>query len=235
MPEISPERNLGSENLLWAISFQDMLSLILAFFILMFAMSEVKKPLSEKDHPKNYFPQQSPGSTIPEQGLGPFNLQPPPALNLHYLINVIHEKIKDIPYLKQSLIIPYRDRVIISLPSDIVFETARANLTKDAQQALLMLAEGLRTIPNRLQIYGYTDPRPIRGGFYISNWELSLARAISVEKTLLNGGYDRPILTQGFSDTSPILLNELKNVSTTKDTNSLLRRVDIALFQSGTL
>ncbi|MDP1975336.1 MAG: hypothetical protein Q8K37_05125, partial [Alphaproteobacteria bacterium] len=74
------------------------------------------------------------------------------------------------------------------------------------------------------------------GGPYLSNWELSLARALSVEKALLDGGYDNPILTQGFLDTNPLLLDEFVKASKNKaDSNLLLRRVDIALFESGSL
>ncbi|MDP1723210.1 MAG: OmpA family protein [Alphaproteobacteria bacterium] len=231
-PKYTPKK----ESPLWVITFVDMLSLLLSFFILLFSMCELKKKQLEHHFPQKFYPEKSQGSPIPEQGTAAFNIQPPPALNLNYLINVINAKIKDIPFLKQAIIIPFNDRVILSMPSELIFDTAKATLKKESQHALNLLAEGLRTIPNRVQIYGYSDPRPIKGGPYISNWELSLARALSVEKALLDGGYDHPILTQGFLDTNPFLLDELVKASKNKaDSNLLLRRVDIALFESGSL
>jgi chemotaxis protein MotB len=231
-PKYTPKK----ESPLWVVTFVDMLSLLLSFFILLFSMCELKKKQLEHHFPQNFYPEKSAGSPKPEQGNGPFSIQPPFALNLNYLINIINAKIKDIPFLKQAIIIPFKDRVILSMPSDLIFDTAKATLKSEPQNALRLLAEGLRTIPNRIQIYGYSDPRPIKGGPYISNWELSLARALSVEKALLDGGYDQPILTQGFLDTNPLLLNELlKGSKNQTDSNLLLRRVDIALFESGSL
>lgn len=231
-----PKHTPKKESPLWVITFVDMLSLLLSFFILLFSMCELKKKQLEHHFPQNFYPEKSPGSPTPEQGNGPFAIQPPPALNLNYLINIINAKIKDISFFKQAFIIPFNDRVILSLPSNLIFDSAKAILKEEPKNALKLLAEGLRTIPNRIQIYGYSDPRPIKGGPYISNWELSLARALSVEKALLDGGYDRPILTQGFLNTEPSLLNKLlKTSQNTTDPNLLLRRVDIALFESGSL
>lgn len=220
----------------WIVIFQDMLSLLLSFFILLFSMSEIQKTTEPDDFKARYHPKQSSGSPLPKQGLDHFKTLPPPALNLDYLQAILVEKIKPIDNLQAMHIIPYGDRVILSFPSDVVFESARSTLNDQTKKALYQLADGLRSIKNRIHIYGFADPRPIKGGPFVSNWELSMARALAVEHALRVGGYAQKLYVQGFAATDPLLESVLSKYIKVPDDaaeNHIARRVDIVIFQTG--
>lgn len=225
-----------TESPLWVLIFLDMLSLMLSFFILLFSMSEIKKTTQPHENDPTYFPKKSSGSPLPPGGIDQFKIMPPPALNLDYLQAVLLEKLKAINFLKDLRLVPFGDRLILSLPSDLVFTTARADLKDDTKTALYELAHALSTINNRVHIYGYTDARPVRGGDYISNWELSMARALSVEHALRVGGYAQHLVVQGFAETNPLLKKTLTDAMTPNASNAenvIERRVDIVIFQTG--
>lgn len=220
----------------WIIIFQDMLSLLLSFFILLFSMSEIQKTEQPKAFQERFHPKESSGSPLPPQGLDHFKTLPPPAHNLDYLQAVLVEKIKPIKTLHAMHIIPFGDRVILSFPSDVIFESARSELKEETKEALYQLADGLRGIRNRIHIYGFADPRPIRGGPFVSNWELSMARALAVEQAMRVGGYSQKIYVHGFAATDPLLqsvLSKYINVPQDAKENHIARRVDIVIFQTG--
>lgn len=97
--------------------------------------------------------------------------------------------------------------------SDVLFETASAELSEDAKVQLADIAEALREIAKKipreinwiLQVDGHTDRRPISTPEYRSNWELSQARALSVVRFLTARGIAPERLSAtGFSQYQPI-------------------------------
>lgn len=69
-------------------------------------------------------------------------------------------------------------KIVLRLP--VFFASGSAEIIPEARPSLESLASALREFPNNIVIEGHTDNVPIRGGFYGSNWELSVARAVSV-------------------------------------------------------
>ncbi|MDE1930709.1 MAG: peptidoglycan -binding protein [Alphaproteobacteria bacterium] len=97
--------------------------------------------------------------------------------------------------------------------SDVLFDTASAELTPAAQTQLTKLAQALKQlsgeIPNNidwvLEIDGHTDARPIHTGQFPSNWELSSARAQSVVRFLIDQGIPpNRLVAAGFGQYTPI-------------------------------
>jgi len=80
--------------------------------------------------------------------------------------------------------------------SEVLFPVGSADLTPQgvAQMTALAVtikdiaAEIPKDIPWILRVDGHTDPQPVKGGLFASNWELSAARAISVVKLLIADG-----------------------------------------------
>lgn len=97
--------------------------------------------------------------------------------------------------------------------SEVLFDTASADLEEGGKTQLTQLAETLKELSGRipkdidwvLRVDGHTDRRPIRTPQFPSNWELSTARAISVVKFLIEQGLppDRLAAT-GFGEFQPI-------------------------------
>lgn len=94
------------------------------------------------------------------------------------------------PFIDQDLIEVNRDDlwVEVEMKSGLLFGSGRADLVEEAAPLLDKLAEILRHVPGSMQIEGYTDNIPIDTIEFPSNWELSAARAASVVHHLSTKG-----------------------------------------------
>jgi chemotaxis protein MotB len=70
--------------------------------------------------------------------------------------------------------------VIVRLREAAFFDSGSATLRSESHDALGEVAASLRQLPNDMRIEGHTDPLPIRTAAFRSNWDLSAARAASV-------------------------------------------------------
>lgn len=78
-------------------------------------------------------------------------------------------------------VIAREDRLQMALPEDVLFGSGEGELKNQDQLILHSLAEALKRVPYTVLIEGHTDNQPLLpGSRYASNWELSLARAMSV-------------------------------------------------------
>src|SRR5947209_2382800 len=97
--------------------------------------------------------------------------------------------------------------------SSVLFEAGKADLSGAGKQSLDRLGEAALDlereippdIPWVLRIDGHTDARPVGGGPFKSNWELSAARAIAVAQYLVGKGVDPHYLAPtGFGEFQPL-------------------------------
>jgi chemotaxis protein MotB len=102
-----------------------------------------------------------------------------------------------------------RGRMVVELAENILFDSGKANLKKEGQEALTQVAGVLASIPDRdFQITGHTDNIPIKSARFPSNWELSTARAVEVTRFLSEKGVDQARLSAaGYADTQPVASN----------------------------
>jgi chemotaxis protein MotB len=81
-------------------------------------------------------------------------------------------------------------------------------------------------IPWILRVDGHTDARPISGGAFKSNWELSAARAIAVAQYLVTKGVDPHYLAAtGFGEFQPL------DPGTTEEAYQRNRRIELKLTE----
>jgi chemotaxis protein MotB len=98
--------------------------------------------------------------------------------------------------------------VEIEIPSDMVFPSGSRVLLNDAIPVLDRIAAGLRGIDNRVGVQAHTDDQFIDNGLFVSNWELSAARASAVVRYLIQGGIAPERLSAtGFAGFRPIADN----------------------------
>lgn len=84
-------------------------------------------------------------------------------------------------------VIAREDRLQMALPDDILFETGSGQLKAESQLVLHSIAVALKRVPYTVLIEGHTDNTPLRpGSHFKSNWELSLARAMTVMNYLVD-------------------------------------------------
>jgi chemotaxis protein MotB len=115
----------------------------------------------------------------------------------------------------------------IELGEDVLFQSGRATAKPQADQILNVVAALLKDIPNTIVIEGHTDAVPLqRGGPFRNNWELSLARAMSVVRILQSKGIPAAQLAAAaYGENRPAASND------DAMGRRLNRRVEIALFR----
>jgi chemotaxis protein MotB len=109
-----------------------------------------------------------------------------------------------------------RNRMVISLPGDVLFDSGRESLKKEGQDILRKVAtviQGDGSLKGRdYQVAGHTDNKPLQGGVFRDNWGLSLMRAREVLLFLVGDkGGQLPVnhwSAAGFADTDPIASND---------------------------
>ena len=109
------------------------------------------------------------------------------------------------------------NRMVISLPGDVLFDSGHETLKKDGQAILLKVAGVIKADPQLLgrdyQVAGHTDNKPLQHGPFKDNWGLSLMRAREVLVFLVdaNKGGGLPAAhwsAGGFADTDPVASND---------------------------
>ncbi len=98
--------------------------------------------------------------------------------------------------------------VEVEIKNSILFASGSAIANQEALEPLNTIAEILREVPNRVQVEGFTDNRPIKTVAYPSNWELSAARAANIVNILTTDGV-RPerMSAIGYGEYQPIADN----------------------------
>lgn len=87
-------------------------------------------------------------------------------------------------------------RMVLELPSDVLFDSGSAKLSKIGTEAVQQVASVLTTMTDRrFQVEGHTDDKPIKTAQFPSNWELAAARALGVVKAMVETGMDSKTLS----------------------------------------
>ena len=103
----------------------------------------------------------------------------------------------------------YGSWIAVDISTDILFDSGVARLSPPAIQALKRLAAALAPWPNAVRVEGHTDDRPIRTASFVSNWELSAARAASVVHLFMDQGIaPGRLAVVGFGQYRPVMPND---------------------------
>lgn len=129
------------------------------------------------------------------------------------------------------------NRMVISLPGDVLFASGQAKLRKEGEQVVQQVSDVIRkdaTLSKRyFQVAGHTDNKPLKGGRFGDNWGLSAMRAREVLLYMIapvdskggGGGLDPERLhAAGYADTDPVASND------GKDGRQQNRRVELVLM-----
>ncbi len=120
------------------------------------------------------------------------------------------------------------------LQSELFFDTGKADLKPEALVELDKVANALTELEKQiptdiawvLRVDGHTDVRPITGGQFKSNWDLSAARAIAVVQYLVGKGVSpQRLVAAGFGEFQPI------DTGTTEEAYRKNRRIEFKLTE----
>jgi chemotaxis protein MotB len=125
----------------------------------------------------------------------------------------------------QLKVVVRHGRMIIALPTDILFDSGRTEVKPIGKAALGAVAQVLATVPDRdFLVAGHTDNVPIKTELFPSNWELSTRRAVEVVHYLVAQGMKPTVLAAaGYGEFDPIAAND------TADHRAQNRRIEIVL------
>jgi chemotaxis protein MotB len=237
---MSPRRRAELEALLgrakgrpiWMVSFIDALSLVLSFFILVYSMAtpdverfrQMAEGLTSRFATAGVRPQ-----STPSPGLIAPTTERRQTLSLEYLASLLQAQLSHDPALARGIVQRLSDRLVLSFPGELLFQSNKAELTPAAERALFALGGVLAQLDNRIDVQGHADPGSIAGGAYADNWELSIARALAVREVLERSGYRRPMIAQGLADTR---YGELSSALPERWRQQLARRVDVVIYPS---
>jgi len=118
-------------------------------------------------------------------------------------------------------------RVRIMLADPVLFDLGESELKPSAIPVLLQVAGLLKDIPNAVLVEGHTDDRPIIGGKFRSNWELSAARAFSVIRYFIEEENIRPerLSALGYGEHRPLYPND------SEENRAKNRRIEINIVR----
>lgn len=222
----------------WLISYADFITLLFAFFVVMYSISSVNNSKYESlsEALDNAFSATDKISKINapiKVGPIPTTLKPivldnpnteeillerelsEEILKERRQLQLISEQFEDVlqPYIENDLIAVKRNDFWIELEmnSKLLFLSGEAELSKKASPVLKKIAELVRLIPNAINIEGYTDNVPIETVEYPSNWDLASARATTVVIELVRYGISPSRLSAvGYGENHPVGNNKTR-------------------------
>ena len=226
-----PKEEKGAPK--WMVTFSDLMTLILVFFILLFSMSVVDaekfRAIADSFQQRqvlDFLPSaiefETPREERGEQRKDPFDegkFGEEQDVNMDELLEEVQEFLET-NELTELISATRDDRgVVLVLQERTLFATAEADVLADAKPFLDKVGTLLVAIPNMVKVEGHTDSRPISTFRYPSNWELSGARASSVIRYLVDNHNLEPnrFIATGYGDTRPVVPNTtVENLQTNR-------------------
>ena len=195
----------------WVVSYSDFVTMLLALFIVMFAISQNVAKTQAKIIEDN---------------------------NLHVVENATGEAHKTVDELIQELntklaenssvkLVKDERGLIVRMNDSILFDEGSAIIKKNASNTLNEIINVLSTVDNKILVEGHTDSTPINTKTYPSNWELSTTRATNIIGYIIRTGKIPPqrLSAAGYGEYMPIADN------TSSGGRLLNRRVDIIILK----
>ncbi|MDD5456624.1 MAG: OmpA family protein [Candidatus Margulisbacteria bacterium] len=202
----------------WIFTYADMISLLFAFFVILYTMSKVdqQKYIDIAQSLKQTFTKEA---VMQKQGtiINPQSLQKAmEAKNIgdvvDHELNNIMQKVNSFIYKEnlQTKISTFIDDrgVVVKIADDVLFDSGQADFNKNSKDLLNNLVMIVKQYPYPIRIEGHTDDTPIRTTMFPSNWELSTARACNVVRYFIDHGLNpRLFSAEGFGEYRPIANN----------------------------
>ncbi len=232
----------GDKSPGWLTTFNDLVTLLMVFFVLLFTMSSID---AKKMQDFQFALQSGLGLLEPGQMVGVSIKKAQPVEDMSH-INTQPEGVKASP--KERLTGLLSDELIKSLQADfgiqvtdthrgirlsfedqILFDFGKAEINPAGHVLLNQIARAIKKVSDSLRVEGHTDNIPIQTARFPSNWELSVARAVNVVKYFTQVSHIDPrrLSAVGYGESRPVVAND------TPANRMKNRRVEILLITEG--
>jgi chemotaxis protein MotB len=232
----------------WLVSYADFITLLFAFFVVMFANSQVDRTKAAKlaESVKGALEGGSMPASVQgflgrarevkpvERGMGnaPGSWHPDAvavesqAGSLLPSLKALEEQFRDeIADGKIQVEMSARG-IVVTMREAAFFQPGDDRVQTSSVPMIAKVAETVRALPNPVRMEGHTDSVPIRTERFRSNWELSAARAIAMMELMTSrfGVPPEKVAIAGYADTAPVALND------TAEGRAKNRRVDVIIL-----
>ena len=220
---------------MWVVTFGDLMSLLLCFFVLLLSFSNMDaqkykemagsmaKAFGVQRKTKAF--QIPKGQKIIARDFDKAHIAKREKEEFGKEVEkaIVEAKLGDIKDLIQVVVT--ENEVVIRMMGETTFDSGKAEIRPQMAPLLKRIAAALQTTKGTIIISGHTDNVPVSGGRFLSNLELSAARATKVAEALLEQGNIDPrrLSVAGFGEHHPV---ESNDSTTGKEKN---RRVEIIL------
>jgi chemotaxis protein MotB len=239
-PRSAPTDSHGPSRDRWLVSYADYVTLLLAFFVTIYAISRMdnNKLIQAQDSIQRAL--NAPvflGGFPVEPGVGVHttpgirgdlpaaSLRAAPQTQIEEVSRLVQDSLRDLTDFQDIRLMITGRGLVIHLPEFLFFATGEAQIRLEAEPLLNRLAAVLKKIPNQVVVEGHTDNRPINTPQFPSNWELSVHQATSILRYLVGKDHLDParFAAAGYGEFAPLASND------TEDGRRLNRRVDIVI------
>ena len=201
----------------WLVSYADFITLLFAFFVVMFAVSQVdskKVGRFTESFSKavgiDIFPQPGAGimpgvsNGVPTAEVDPSKTSAMPAELSGLESSLTHDSSGEEALIGVQ-VIARRHELVLRLSDGMLFDSGNDALREPAIKVLQRIAVELKKRPVSVRVEGHTDNRPIHNAHFRSNWDLSTARATAVVARLASEGIEAPLLSAaGYGEFHPL-------------------------------
>ncbi len=249
----SGEAEANSER--WLITYSDLITLLMVFFVLMYSMSQVDvakysavaNSLSLVLTGQSMTMLEAPGPSMAE-GISSSEQEAAESAaeanqaQLEEIEELITQFVdnrdseisnsgstgSETTRLGDQIIIYEQERgLVISFKDALLFRSGSAELTPAAREIIKEVGQPLVGIPNYIRVEGHTDDLPINTSKFPSNWELSVMRATNVVHVLseASGIPADRLAAIGYGENRPLVVND------TNIHRAMNRRVDLVILK----
>jgi chemotaxis protein MotB len=216
VPHLPPKKEETED---WLMSYADMITLLLAFFVMIISISHFD--------PVRY--EQIQGGLAKDIGHSEKS-QP-----MQQLKTEMASAMRGIKLDETQVSIGTDDRgLVLDLDAGTFFDPSSAKLKDEFLPALLKIATTLNAEKYsafQVEVQGHTDDQPSNSAAFPSNWELSSARATIVVRKLIEDGLNPTRMAAvGYADTHPRVANRDINGNPLTVNQAINRRVSIHIF-----
>lgn len=212
----------------WLVSYADFITLLFAFFVVMYAISQVNEgkyrvlssAMIDAFRSGDLAIQVTPPSGSANTMIEVPNTKPiatavkgQQKLQERERLQKLSENVaKSLdPLMKDGLatLRQGEDGIHIEIKDSALFPVGQALPSGNSPQILAAVAQQLAQVPNEVRVEGFTDNIPIRNAYFPSNWELSAARAGSIVRLFMEQGIaPERLVAVGRAETMPVSANE---------------------------
>jgi chemotaxis protein MotB len=232
----------------WLLTYADMITLLLIFFVVMYALSNVDaqkfaaiaEALSRALGGGGGMVLNYPGPSVVQGSAGQQQdrlkelqdlqraVQAGEAARMEQVAARLQERLEQEGLAGRVTVSVEERGVVITFLDTVLFPIGSDELTPRAREILRRVGQELRELPNYVRVEGHTCDLPINNRRFPSNWELSVARATSVVQALIRDAGIPParLSASGYGEYRPRVPND------SEAHRQLNRRVDLVILRT---